>query len=132
MKSGETKSGTTGASDSKSGAANGGKAGASGTSGQGTAGQGAAGGATATLSQEQRTQVVQKFKTTDLKRAPADQVNFNITVGSTVPATVTYYEVPASIIEVVPAWRGYRYIVVKDEILIIDPSTRRIVAVLDV
>ena len=38
---------------------------------------------------------------------------------------------PATVIEVYPAWRGYEFILVEDEILIIDPATLRIVAILE-
>ena len=34
--------------------------------------------------------------------------------------------------EIHPAWRGYSYFIVDDEIIIVEPSTFRIVAVLTV
>jgi hypothetical protein len=58
-------------------------------------------------------------------------VNFSISVGTVVPRSVHVYEVPADIVEIVPAYRGYKYIVVRDEILILDPRTLRIVAIID-
>ncbi|MES1154941.1 MAG: DUF1236 domain-containing protein, partial [Pseudorhodoplanes sp.] len=38
---------------------------------------------------------------------------------------------PAAVIEIYPVWRGYDYVLVGDEILVIDPATLRIVAVLE-
>jgi hypothetical protein len=39
---------------------------------------------------------------------------------------------PPVLVEINPQWRGYRYFVYNDEIVIIEPDTLRIVAVLDV
>jgi hypothetical protein len=39
--------------------------------------------------------------------------------------------VPSAVVEIVPQYRGYRYAVVEDEIVIIEPGSRRIVEVLD-
>jgi hypothetical protein len=41
-------------------------------------------------------------------------------------------EVPATIVRIHPQWKGYRYFVYNDEIIIVEPRTLRIVAVLDV
>ncbi|MBZ0141240.1 MAG: DUF1236 domain-containing protein [Pseudorhodoplanes sp.] len=38
---------------------------------------------------------------------------------------------PATVIEVYPAWRGYRFILVGDEIVVVDPGTFRIVAIIE-
>ncbi|MCC7348535.1 MAG: DUF1236 domain-containing protein [Variibacter sp.] len=61
-----------------------------------------------------------------------DRVNFNITVGTVVPRSVTLHVLPPEIVTIVPEYRGYRYVMVRDEILIIDPRTLRIVAVINV
>jgi hypothetical protein len=59
-------------------------------------------------------------------------VNFSINVGVVVPSTVRVVEVPTTIVEIHPEWRGYRYFVVNDEIVIVEPRTLKIVAVLEV
>ncbi len=45
-------------------------------------------------------------------RRPASQettnVNFNISVGTVVPASVHFYPLPPRIVEIYPEWRGYR------------------------
>lgn len=86
-------------------------------------------GARANLSGEQRTQVRTSFRSSNVRVLP--RVDFSISVGTVVPTSVEYYEVPVEIVRVVPAWRGYRYIVVEDEIIIIEPETRRIVTVIE-
>ena len=51
-------------------------------------------------------------------------------VGTVIPTTVELHTVPASVVEIVPAYRGYRYFVVRDEIVIVEPGSRRIVTVI--
>jgi hypothetical protein len=58
-------------------------------------------------------------------------VAFSTKVGDAIPETVHLYVLPVSIVEYAPQYRGYEYILVGDEILIVDPSTLRIVAVID-
>ncbi len=62
---------------------------------------------------------------------PLTNVNFNVSVGTVVPRSVTLHPLPAAVIEVYPDWRPYRFVLVGDDILVIDPATHRIVAVLD-
>jgi hypothetical protein len=59
------------------------------------------------------------------------RVDFNVTVGTTVPTHVTIVDVPPALIELNPKWRGYRYFVVEEEVIIVMPE-RRIVAVVPV
>jgi hypothetical protein len=58
-----------------------------------------------------------------------DNVNFSVSVGVNIPSTVTVRPLPPTIVEIVPEYRGYDYIVVREEIVIIEPRTRRIVTV---
>ena len=64
--------------------------------------------------------------------AAGDQRQLLGLVGTVVPRTVRLVAVPATLIEIHPAWRGYMYFVDGDEIIIVEPGTLRIVAVLDV
>jgi hypothetical protein len=59
------------------------------------------------------------------------RVDFSISIGTVVPSHVTFVEVPPALIEINPAWRGHRYFVVEEEIVIVSPQ-RRIVAVIPV
>lgn len=63
------------------------------------------------------------------KVEPINNVNFSLSVGVDVPSTVTVRPLPSSIVEIVPEYRGYDYIVVREEIVIIEPRTRKIVTV---
>ena len=57
-------------------------------------------------------------------------MNFNIGVGTVVPRSVHLVTVPSTIVEIHPAWRGFMYFVVNDEIIIVEPETLKIIAVI--
>jgi hypothetical protein len=84
------------------------------------------------LNQEQRTKISQTIKSKDvnLRSVNRTEINFQINVGAVVPRTVTLYPLPAPIVAVVPAYRGYLYIVVDGDLIIIHPQTYEIVAVI--
>ena len=86
-------------------------------------------GAGAKLSTEQRTKITTVIKEQHI--APVTNVNFSISVGTRVPRDVTFHPLPAEIVTVYPDWRGYEFILVRDQILVIDPSSLEIVAVID-
>ena len=82
-----------------------------------------------TLNTEQKT----KLRTTVVAKAQkVNNVNFSIHVGTVVPRRVHLVAVSPELIEIHPAWRGYLYFVVRDEIIIVEPRTLKIVAVLEV
>jgi hypothetical protein len=83
-----------------------------------------------TLNAEQRTTI----RTTVLQGSNAPRVtnvNFSLNVGTVVPRTgVTLVAVPPTLIEIHPAWRGYMYFIVGEQIIIVEPASHKIVAVL--
>jgi hypothetical protein len=86
-------------------------------------------GAPAALSSEQHA----KFRDS-LRGGKAERltnVQFSITVGGIIPGSVHLYSLPVSIAEYAPQYRDYEYILVGDEVLIVDPRTLRIVAVIE-
>lgn len=87
-------------------------------------------GAGARLSTEQRTKITSVIR--DQRVQPETNVNFNISVGTRVPRTVHFHPLPTEIITVYPDWRGYEFFLVRDQIVVVDPRTFEIVAVLDV
>ena len=86
-------------------------------------------GAGAKLSGEQRTRISTVIRNQHL--APATNVNFSIAVGTRVPRDATFHPLPAEIVSIYPDWRGYEFILVRDQIVVVDPQTFEIVAVLD-
>jgi hypothetical protein len=91
-----------------------------------TVGQAGAGGK---LSTEQRTKITTVIR--DQHVQPVTNVNFSISVGTRVPRDVAFHPLPAEIVTIYPNWRGYEFILVRDQIVVIDPSSLEIVAVLD-
>jgi uncharacterized protein DUF1236 len=61
------------------------------------------------------------------KAEPVTNVNFTISVGVSVPESVHVRPLPDEIVTIVPEYRGYDYVVVEEEIVIIEPRTRKIV-----
>jgi hypothetical protein len=97
---------------------------------QGQAQQGSKGGGNATLTTEQRT-TIRKTVLSGGNVPRATNVNFTVSVGTTVPTSVRVVAVPPTLIEIYPEWRGHMYFVVNDEIIIVDRN-HRIIAVLPV
>jgi hypothetical protein len=86
-------------------------------------------GAAAKLSTEQRTKITGVIRNQHV--APLNNVNFQVSVGARVPRDVTFYPLPQEVVSIYPEWREYRYILVRDQILVVDPRTFEIVAVLE-
>jgi len=87
-------------------------------------------GAAAKLSTEQRTKITSVIRNQRVESV--NNVNFSISVGTRVPREgVRFYPLPAEVVTIYPEWRGYQFILVRDEILVIDPNTYEIVAVLN-
>ena len=91
-----------------------------------TTGQGAAG--SGKLSTEQRTKITTIIK--QHKVEPA-HLSVSVSVGTRIPTNVHVYALPVEVITVYPEWRGYDYILVGDQIVIINPRTHEIVAIVE-
>jgi hypothetical protein len=83
----------------------------------------------AALSSEQHAKIRNTLRIEKSERLAS--VPFSTKVGEAIPGTVHLYVLPVSIMEYAPQYRGYEYILVGNEILIVDPRTMRIVAVID-
>jgi hypothetical protein len=92
-----------------------------------TTGQGAAAGS-ANLSTEQRTKITTIIR--QHKVEPA-HLSVSVSVGTRVPTNVRFYPLPVEVITIYPQWRGYEYILVGEQIVIIDPRTHEIVAIVE-
>ena len=91
-----------------------------------TTGQGAAG--AAKLSTEQRTKITTIIRE---HRTPSVHLNVSISVGTRIPTNVHLYPIPVEVISIYPEWRGYEYVMVGEEIIVIDPRSHEIVAVIE-
>jgi hypothetical protein len=80
------------------------------------------------LSSEQRTKIHQVI-VSDRSAPRVSRVDFQLNVGVAVPRSIKLAAVPSTIIEIQPAWRGFEYFLVGEEIVIVNPRTMEIVAV---
>jgi hypothetical protein len=95
-------------------------------------GQGAAGGANrqdvqamgnAHLSHERAATIAHTLMAT----ASPQNVHIDVNIGADLPGELDVRPLPPAVIALVPEYRGYDYVVVQDEIVIVEPSTRRVV-----
>jgi Protein of unknown function (DUF1236) len=91
-----------------------------------TTGQAGAGGK---LSTEQRTKITTVIKSQHVQ--PLNNANFSVSVGTRVPRGVSFHPLPAEVVTIYPEWRGYEFVLVGDQIVVIDPRTLEIVAVIE-
>jgi Protein of unknown function (DUF1236) len=96
-----------------------------------TTGQGAAGTrANTNLTSEKRTRIHEVI--VHERSAPrVTSPNFNVSVGARVPRTIRFVALPQTIVEIEPEWRGFEYFMIGDEIVIVDPRSMEIVAIVD-
>jgi hypothetical protein len=85
--------------------------------------------ATAAPPAEKRTQIVSAIKSEKVEEVK--DVNFNLSVGATVPTTVRFHPLPARIVEIYPEWRGYQFILVHGRYVIVRPETHEIVYIIE-
>jgi hypothetical protein len=89
--------------------------------------------APANLTADQKTKIrTSVLQSSSAPKVSRSQINFTISVGTVVPRTVKFVTVPSTIVEYYPAYRGYSYFIVDDEIIIVEPRSFKIVAVLTV
>jgi hypothetical protein len=88
------------------------------------------GGNRVNLTQSQRTEVRQKLGRH--REARVTNVNFSINIGTRVPRDFRLHVVPVDIVAIVPAYRGYRYFVVEERVVIVHPTRYEIVEVIEV
>jgi Protein of unknown function (DUF1236) len=86
-------------------------------------------GAGAKLSSEQRTKITTVIRNEHV--APVTNIDFSVSVGTRVPRErVSLRALPTEVVTIYPEWRGYEFFLVRDEIVVVDPQTLEIVAVL--
>jgi hypothetical protein len=96
---------------------------------RGAIGLGAAG-TRANITPEKRTRIHETI--IHERNAPrVNSVNFDISVGIRVPGGVRFAALPETIVEIEPTWRGFEYFLIGDEIVVVDPRSLEIVAVVD-
>src|ERR1700720_771809 len=85
--------------------------------------------ATAAPPAEKRTQITSAIKQEKVEEVT--NVNFNVSIGTAVPAGVHYYPLSSRIVEIYPEWRGYEFILVRGKYIILRPHTHEIVYIIE-
>jgi len=88
-------------------------------------------GASVQLSQDQRTRISGVIGKSSSTARISGRPDFDVRVGVSVPRSVHVAVLPEDVITIVPQYRGFDYVMVGEEILIIDPNTYEIVAVIE-
>ncbi len=80
------------------------------------------------VTQEQQTKITEVIS--KQKVQPVTNVNFSVSIGAPVPRSVRAYDLPREIVQINPEFRGKKFVVVRDEIVIIEPRTYKVVTVI--
>ncbi|MBP0110584.1 DUF1236 domain-containing protein [Bradyrhizobium vignae] len=80
------------------------------------------------LNKQQETKISASISRLNVQ--PLTNVNFALNVGTVVPRDVHLSTLPPDVVEIVPQYRGYSFALVKDQIVVVDPATYKIVTVL--
>jgi uncharacterized protein DUF1236 len=85
--------------------------------------------ATAAPPAEKRTQITSAIKQEKVEEVT--NMNFNLSIGTAVPAGVRYYPMPSRIVEIYPEWRCYDFILVNGRYIVLRPRTHEIVYIIE-
>jgi hypothetical protein len=83
------------------------------------------------VTSEQRTEITHAFSSVHTQ--PLNDVNFTVSAGTVVPETVVtrLTACPSEVVRILHGLPECRYVIVRDQIVIVEPSTRRIVTVIE-
>jgi uncharacterized protein DUF1236 len=70
------------------------------------------------------------YRSVSRERVRTPSADVQVRLGARVPRSVELYEMPTTIVEEVPTLRRYRYMVVNDEVVLVDPATSEVVEVI--
>jgi hypothetical protein len=78
------------------------------------------------IAPEKRTIIKQRLSSTK----PVE-IEKSVTVGMSVPSSIELQTVPETIVSDVPSVKGYRYFVWNDEVVLVDPTSRKVVQIIE-
>jgi Protein of unknown function (DUF1236) len=79
------------------------------------------------LTPAQRTTI---YRTVTRERVRAAEPSFAVRLGARVPQAVELQEIPTAVVEEVPSVRRYRYMVVNNEVVLVDPTTSEVIEII--
>jgi hypothetical protein len=74
---------------------------------------------------------VQFHSDVKMKKIKTHKYDGDLKVGVVVPADVEYYDVPDDVIVATPALKAHKYVYLNDHVYVVEPSSRKIVAVVE-
>ena len=80
------------------------------------------------LSAAQKTSIFQSVTKDKVKSPPP--ANMQVSVGAQVPASIELYPLPANIVAEVPAAKSYKYTVAQSQVVIVDPTSMKVVEII--
>ena len=82
----------------------------------------------ANIDERQRTEIVNKLRRD--RSATSTNINIDVNIGTRLPSRARIRPLPQDIVRIMPQYRGYQYTVVEDEIVVVEPRTRKVVEVI--
>ena len=80
------------------------------------------------LNAQQKAAIFQSVTKEKVKSPPP--ANLQASVGAQVPASIELYPLPANVVSEIPAAKSYKYTVAQNQVLIVDPTSMKIVDVI--
>lgn len=96
---------------------------------EGAEGKGKPTGSLTRLEGEKRSEAQSIFRS-HRSEALVEDLDVDVSIGVSVPRTVTLHPVPQEIVVLVPEYRAYRYFIYEDRVVVVDPNTFEIVDIL--
>jgi len=83
------------------------------------------------VTNEQRTEITRAFSSVNVQ--PMNDVNFAVSVGTVVPETVVTHlqACPSEVVRILHGLPECRFVIVHDQVVIVEPKTRKIVTVIE-
>ena len=83
------------------------------------------------MTSEQRTEITRAFS--NVNAQPVTDVNFTVSVGTVIPETVItrLSACPSEVVRILNGLPECRYVIVRDQVVIVEPKTRKIVTVIE-
>jgi len=82
------------------------------------------------LSPAQRTTIYRTVTGERVRTRTPPTATVDVRLGARVPQAVELIEIPSAVVEEVPTVRGYRYMVINNEVVLVDPATSEVVEII--
>ena len=79
------------------------------------------------LTPAQRTTI---YRTVTRERVTTAPAAVDVRLGARVPQSVELREIPSTVVEEIPTVRRYRYMVVNNEVVLVDPATSEVIEII--